>query len=111
PFNVNAVAQAGALAALGDAAHIRKTKAMTRRGLAYLEEQFRRLKLEFVPSCANFVLVNVGDGDKIFRGLQQRGVIVRTMLAYKMPGWVRVTVGLTEENRRFISALKEELNA
>jgi histidinol-phosphate aminotransferase len=105
PFNVNAVAQAGALAALGDAGHIRKTKAMTRRGLAYLYREFKRLKLEYVPSCANFVLVNVGDGDKVFRGLQERGVIVRPMRGYKLPGWVRVTVGLPEENRKFIRAL------
>jgi histidinol-phosphate aminotransferase len=109
PFNVNAVAQAGALAALGDTGHIRRTKAITRRGLAYLEKEFRRLKLEFVPSCANFVLVNVGDGDKVFRGLQHRGVIVRPMRGYKMPAWVRVTVGLPEEDRRFIRALKDEL--
>jgi histidinol-phosphate aminotransferase len=109
PFNVNAIAQAGALAALGDAAHIRKTKAMTRRGLAFLEKEFKKLKLEFVPSCANFVLVNAGDGDRVFRGLEKRGVIVRPMRAYKMPGWVRVTVGLPEENRRFIKALQEEV--
>jgi histidinol-phosphate aminotransferase len=109
PFNVNALAQAGALAALGDAGHIRKTKAMTQRGLAFSEKEFRKLKLEFVPSCANFVLVNVGDGDKVFRGLQQRGVIVRPMRAYKMPDWVRVTVGLPDENRRFVKALREEL--
>jgi len=110
PFNVNAVAQAGALAALGDTAHIRKTKAMTRRGLAYLEKEFKRLELEFVPSCANFVLVRVGDGDKIFRGLQRRGVIVRPMRGYKMPEWVRVTVGLPEENRRFVKELRAELS-
>ncbi len=110
PFNVNAVALAGALAALGDAGHIRKTKAMTQRGLAYLDKEFKKLKLEFVPSCANFVLVKVGDGDKVFRGLQRRGVIVRPMRAYKMPVWVRVTVGLPEENRKFIKALKEELS-
>jgi histidinol-phosphate aminotransferase len=110
PFNVNAVAQAGALAALDDTAHIRKTKAMTRRGLAYLEKEFKRLKLEFVPSCANFILVNVGDGDKIFRALQKRGVIVRPMRGYKMPQWVRVTVGLPEEDKKFIDALRAELN-
>ncbi len=107
PFNVNAIAQAGALAALGDAGHIRRTKALTRRGLTYLYKEFKRLGLEFVPSCANFVLVNVGDGDRVFRGLQQRGVIVRPMRGYKMPGWVRVTVGLPEENRRFVSELKK----
>jgi histidinol-phosphate aminotransferase len=109
PFNVNAVAQAGALAALADTGQIRKTKVMTRRGLVYLEKEFKRLKLEFVPSCANFVLVNVGDGDRVFRGLQQRGVIVRPMRGYKMPGWIRVTVGLPEENRSFIAALEKEL--
>ncbi len=109
PFNVNAIAQAGALAALGDAAHIRKTKALTRRGLAYFYKEFKRLKLECVPSCANFLLVNAGDGDGVFRGLQRRGVIVRPMRGYKMPAWIRVTVGLPEENRKFIAALEKEL--
>jgi len=106
PFNTNAIAQAGALAALGDAAHIRKTKALTRRGLAYLYREFTKLGLEFVPSGANFVLVNVGDGDEVFRALQRGGVIVRPMRGYKMPAWIRVTVGTMEENRRFIAALK-----
>lgn len=110
PFNVNSIALAGALAAVGDAGHIRKTKTLTRRGLGYLEKEFTKLGLEFVPSCANFILVNVGDGDKVFQGLQRRGVIVRPMRAYKMPAWVRVTVGLPAENRRFIGALKEELS-
>jgi histidinol-phosphate aminotransferase len=105
PFNVNAIAQAGALAALDDTGHIRKTKALTQRGLAYLEKEFVRRKLEFVPSCANFVMVNVGDGDKVFRALQERGVIVRPMRGYKMPGWVRVSVGLPAENQRFIREL------
>jgi len=63
-----------------------------------------------VPSCSNVVLVNVGDGDEIFRALQRRGVIVRPMRGYKMPQWVRVTVGTMEENRRFVGALRAELN-
>jgi histidinol-phosphate aminotransferase len=109
PFNTNAIAQAGALAALEDAAHIRKTKSLTKRGLAYLYREFKRLKLEYVPSCANFVLVNVGDGDEICRALQRRGVIVRPMRGYKMPAWVRVTAGTMEENRRFIAELRKEL--
>jgi len=109
PFNTNAIAQAGALAALNDAAHIRKTKALTRRGLAYLYREFKKLKLEFVPSSANFVLVNVGNGDEVFRALQRGGVIVRPMRGYKMPAWIRVTVGTMEENRRFIGALKASL--
>jgi histidinol-phosphate aminotransferase len=110
PFNTNAIAQAGALAALADTGHIRKTKTMTRRGLAYLEKKFRRMKLDFVPSCANFVLVNVGDGDRVFRRLQEQGVIVRPMRGYKMPAWVRVTVGRPAENRRFITALQDALH-
>jgi histidinol-phosphate aminotransferase len=109
PFNTNAIAQAGALAALGDAAHIRKTKALTRRGLAYLEKEFTKLGLEFVPSSANFVLVNVGDGDEVFRALQRGGVIVRPMRGYKMPAWIRVTVGTMPENQRFIKTLKASL--
>ncbi len=109
PFNTNAVAQAGALAALGDTAHIRKTKALTRRGLAYFYGEFKKLGLEFVPSSANFVLVNVGDGDEVFRALQRRGVIVRPMRGYKMPAWIRVTVGTMAESRRFIAELKRVL--
>jgi histidinol-phosphate aminotransferase len=111
PFNTNTIAQAGALAALDDTAHIRSTKTLTRHGLTYLYREFKWLKLEYVPSCANFVLVNVGDGDKIFQGLQRRGVIVRPMRGYKMPAWVRVTVGTMEENRRFVGALKQELSS
>ncbi len=105
PFNVNAIAQAGAHAALADTGHIRKTKTLTRRGLAFLETEFRRRKLEFVPSCANFSLVNVGNGNQVFTALQQQGVIVRPMAGYKMPEWIRVTVGLPEENQRFIRKL------
>ena len=82
---------------------------MTRRGLAYLYKEFEKLKLEYVPSFANFVLVNVGDGDEVFRALQRVGVIVRPMRGYKMPAWVRVTVGTMEENRRFMGALKASL--
>jgi histidinol-phosphate aminotransferase len=111
PFNVNAIAQAGALAAIGDTAHVRKTKALTRRGLAFFEREFRRLKLECVPSCANFMLVRVGDGNAVFRGLQERGVIVRPMAGYKMPEWVRVTVGLPSENEKFVRALGQVLPA
>lgn len=109
PFNVNAVALAGAQAAVGDAAHIRRTRQMTRRGLAYFAKEFRRLGLEFVPSCANFVLVRVGDGTAVFQQLQRRGVIVRPMHPYQMPEWVRVTVGLPAQNRRLVAALENGL--
>ncbi len=109
PFNTNAIAQAGALAALADEAHIQRTKTMTRQGLAYLYRQFDRLKLAYVPSHANFVLVRVGQGAAVFQALQHRGVIVRPMGGYQLPEWIRVTVGLPAENRRFIAALETVL--
>lgn len=109
PFNVNAVALEGALAALADTGHIRKTKTLTKQGLRYLAAEFTRLGLEWVPSVANFILVRVGDGDRVFRGLQRRGVIVRPMRGYALPEWLRVTVGLPAENRRLVAALRKEL--
>lgn len=109
PFNVNAVAQAGALAALSDTGHIRRTKTMTRQGLKYIYREFGRLGLEYVPSHANFVLVRVGNGGVVFEALQRQGVIVRPMTGYKLPEWIRVTVGLPAENRRFVKALTKVL--
>jgi len=107
PFNINALALAGAQAAVSDTEHIRQTKRMTRQGLRYLYREFDRLGLEYVPSWANFVLVRVGDGTAVFDALQRRGVIVRPMNGYRLPEWIRVTVGLPEQNRRFIRALEE----
>ncbi|MCX7823952.1 MAG: histidinol-phosphate transaminase [Verrucomicrobiae bacterium] len=111
PFNVNAVAQAGALAALDDRAHIERTRQSNRRGRAYLEAEFNKLRLEFIPSAANFICVRVGDGAKLFVALQKRGVIVRPMAGYAMPEWVRVTVGTMPENRRLVRELKRVLAA
>ena len=109
PFNVNLVAQAGALAGLLDEAHQAKTKALTDEGRAYLQEQFAAMGLEFITSYANFVLVKVGDGNAVFKALMERGVIVRAMAAYKLPEWVRISVGTMAQNRRCIELLREVL--
>src|SRR5229473_3284255 len=69
PFNVNGVAQTSALAALEDIEHQRNTKRLVELGRAYLQEQFREMKLDFVPAAANFVMVNVGDGTAVFKKL------------------------------------------
>src|SRR5216110_1111757 len=69
PFNVNAIAQVGALAALADDAHQRETKRVVHAGRAYLQEQFAEMKIQFVPGAANFVMVNVGDGTAVFEKL------------------------------------------
>ncbi len=105
PFNVNAIGQAAALAALDDYAFIQKCTRENRLGLARLESGFNALGLEIVPSVANFLLVKVGDGARVFIELQKRGVIVRPMRPYGMPEWLRVTVGTSAQNERLLSTL------
>ena len=107
PFNVNGIAQAGALAGLADAGHQARTKAVTDEGRAFLQGAFAEMGVEFVPSYANFVLAQVGDGRAVFEALLRRGIIVRAMGSYKLPAWIRVSVGTMKENTRFIDALKE----
>ncbi len=106
PFNINSIAQAGALAALDDAEHMRKTRENNARGLDFFERAFRDLKLEFVPSSANFILVRVGEGQKVFEAMQKLGVIVRPMGGYQLPEWIRISVGTPQENERGLGALK-----
>jgi histidinol-phosphate aminotransferase len=105
PFNVNAIAQAAAAAALDDKKFTKMCALETRKGLRRLEAGFGELGLEFVPSQANFVLVRVGDGARVFDALQRRGVIVRPLKTYALPEWVRVTVGTAEQNERLLREL------
>ncbi len=107
PFNVNGIAQAGAIAGLADGEHQARTKAVTDEGRAYLQEAFAKMGVEFIPSHANFVLAQVGNGKATFEALLRQGIIVRAMDGYKLPEWIRVSVGTMEENRRFISALSD----
>ena len=107
PFNANGIAQAGALAGLLDEDHMQKTRELTHEGRDYLQAEFAAMGLEFVPSFANFVLVRVGDGDKVFQALLRRGLIVRAMRSYKLPEWIRVSVGTMEQNRRLIAELHQ----
>ena len=105
PFNVNAIAQAAAIAALEDREFAARSARENREGLAQLEAGFRALGLDCVPSVANFILVRVGDGLKVFSGLQRQGVIVRPVKSYGMPEWVRVTVGTRAQNERLLAEL------
>lgn len=111
PFNVNAIAQAAALAALDDAAWVDRCRAQNQAGLAQLAAGFAELGREFVPSDANFMLVHVGDGTGVFAALQRRGVIVRPVGPYGLPAWVRVTVGTTEQNERLLREMAELFQA
>lgn len=107
PFNINALIQAGALAALDDDEHITRTRSNNAEGLRCYESAFRELNLPFVPSAANFILVRVGDGQRVFGELQKRGVITRPMGGYQLPEWIRISVGSPAENERCLKALRE----
>jgi histidinol-phosphate aminotransferase len=109
PFNLNALAQAAALAALDDSAHVEKTRRTNRRGQNFYAKAFRSLGLEFIPSFANFVLVRVGGGQSVFEQLQKRGVIVRPMSLYQLPDWIRISIGTPKQNRRCLEALRAVL--
>lgn len=105
PFNVNTAAQAAAVAALNDAAFLQDSYHLNRSGMQQLNDAFRVLGLDYVPSFGNFVLVKVGDASRVYQELLKRGVIVRPVGNYGLPEWLRVTVGLPEENSRFVEAL------
>jgi len=107
PFNANGVAQAGALAGLHDTVHMNETRRVTNEGRNFLQSEFLAMDLEFVPSHANFVLVRVGDGKKVFDALLRRGIIVRAMGSYGLPEWIRVSVGTMPQNQTFIAALRD----
>ena len=105
PFNVNHLAMVAACAALDDAEFIAKSRAVNAAGLKQLEDGFRRLGLEYIPSHGNFITVRVGAADRIYGELLKAGVIVRPIAGYGMPEHLRVTVGLPEHNTRFLAAL------
>jgi histidinol-phosphate aminotransferase len=107
PFNVNSIAQAGALAALEDRTHQRETKRVVDEGRIYLQQEFAKMKIRFVPGVANFLMVNVGNGPAIFEKLLARKIIVRPLKGYNLPEWIRISVGTMEENKKCIAALKE----
>ncbi|NQT93399.1 MAG: histidinol-phosphate transaminase [Lentisphaerae bacterium] len=107
PFNVTAMALAAAEAALADEEHVNRTREVTRVERSFLEEEFDKMGLAWVPSVTNFVLVEVGKGREIFEALQRRGVIVRPMDGYGLPEFVRVTVGTRDENRKCLAGLEQ----
>ena len=111
PFNVNSLAQVAAIAALKDTEFLERSFQVNREGKVQLQTAFDHLKLTYVPSYANFVLVKVGDAARINLELLKRGVIVRPVAGDGLPEWLRVSIGLPEENARFIDALTEILGS
>ncbi len=110
PFNINSLAQAGALAALEDRKFLRKTRKVVLEGKGYLYDNLKKLGLAYVPSVANFILIDVGqDGVELYNKMLKFGVIVRDMKQYGLKNFIRVTIGTKKENERFIKVLKKIL--
>jgi histidinol-phosphate aminotransferase len=113
PFNVNSLAQAAAVAALNDTAFLKKSAQVNADGYRQLTQAFDAMKLEYVPSFGNFVLVKVGDEDgagaHVNLALLKQGIIVRPVGNYGLPQWLRISIGLPQENAAFLDALKKIL--
>jgi histidinol-phosphate aminotransferase len=113
PFNVNSLAQAAAVAALNDTAFLQRSAQLNRDGYQQLTQTFDELGLEYVPSFGNFVMVKVGAdeaaGARANLALLKQGIIVRPVANYGLPQWLRITIGLPNENAAFIDALKKLL--
>lgn len=113
PFNVNSLAQAAAIAALQDEAFLRKGYELNKAGYLQLTEAFEQMKLPYLPSSGNFVLVKVGNdeqaGVRVNQELLKRGVIVRPVGNYGLPQWLRISIGLPHENAAFLDAFSQIL--
>jgi len=111
PFNVNSLAQVAALAALEDDTHVLECLRMNEAGRHFLGDEFTAMGIRYVPSRANFILVDVGrNASDVYQRLLKQGVIVRPMSSFGMETTLRVTVGTPEENRCLVKALRKVLS-
>lgn len=112
PFNVNRLAQVAARAALQDSVFLARTRELVLAGKDLLYRGLSRLGLTFIPSQANFVLIRVPQpGQEVYQAMLREGVIIRAMDAYGFPDYIRVNLGLPQENRRFLEALQKVLES
>jgi len=111
PFNVNALAQVAAIAALADTGYVKQSRDLNDAGLQQLYQGLTELGVAYLPSRANFVTAKVFDAGRVYRSLLAQGVIVRPVANYGLPEWLRVSVGLPSENARFLQALQAALAA
>ena len=110
PFNVNHLAQEAAVAALDDGEYLERSVQLNAEGMRYLQKGFTDMGLSYISSVGNFICVNVGkNAAKVYDALLYEGVIVRPVANYEMPDYLRITIGLPEENQRFLQALKKVL--
>jgi histidinol-phosphate aminotransferase len=112
PFNVNSLGQAGALGALEDREFFEKTRSLVQEEKLVLEKGLKKLGLTYIPTQTNFILIKVPrKAQEVFEAMLHKGVIIRSMKSYGLENYIRVNMGLPEENRFFLKALKEVLSA
>lgn len=112
PFNVNSLAQVAALASLEDEDQVDQSKSLVKEGKEFLYSNLRRLKVSFIPTQANFILIKIGKKAKdVEAQLLKKGIIVRGMEAYNLPHHVRVTIGTKPQNEEFIKNLQSILSS
>jgi len=110
PFSVNRLAQIAASVSLSDNEHVSKSIKNNSEGKAYLYRELEKLGVSYVKSEANFIFINLNnDADAAFLEMMRRGVIVRPLTSFGMPGSIRVTIGTPEQNKKFINALSGSL--
>jgi histidinol-phosphate aminotransferase len=114
PFNVNSLAQAAAIAALQDTEFLERGAKLNQEGYVQLTQAFEQMHLHYLPSAGNFILVQVGEDDqagtRVNLELLKQGVIVRPVDNYGLPKFLRVSIGLPQENAAFLVALKTALH-
>jgi histidinol-phosphate aminotransferase len=106
PFNVNSVAQAAAVASLEDDAFVERSRALNQAGMLQVKRGLEALGLDYIPSFGNFVSFRIDDAAGAYRQLLQQGVIVRPIANYEMPDYLRVSIGLHDENARFLEVMR-----
>jgi len=108
PFPVHRLAQVAAVAALNDVDHVIKSIQLVCEGKRYLYEELDRMGLSSIPSQANFIFIDFKkDSEEVFQTLLRKGIIIRPGKIWGYPTFARVTIGKTEDNHRFIKALKK----
>ena len=109
PFNVNTIAQTAAIASLEDDDFINRSRLINDQGRLQLEDVFKELNIKYIPSYGNFISFNLEDETKAmmyYQHLLENGVIVRPIKNYELPSWLRVSIGLKNENNVFIKYLR-----
>jgi histidinol-phosphate aminotransferase len=109
PFNVNSMAQAAAVASLHDEAFVARSYALNQAGMKQITGALELLGMEYIPSYGNFVSFRVNNAGDMYQRLLRKGVIVRPIANYEMPDYLRVSIGLFDENARFLEVLEENL--